>query len=197
MTTAFLQITVGTWRRRLGAGCVASLVVRLNVSFLNLHGGPLLVDHQVGGSERDPEKVGTTRMKIEMRLSAISVIGAVVLLSCTAMTPTDVTYTAILETIYRIHLYTKLNGVLPTSIDVLPIQKNHINRTVDGWQRPLNYELTPDGLISLKSLGRDGLQGGDGEDKDIIAHCSGKDEMGHIIASDALWTTKQCIINLP
>lgn len=136
-------------------------------------------------------------MIIEMRLPAIFMIGAGALLSCTVMTPIDVTYTAILETAYRIHLYTKVNGILPPSLEVLPILENHINRTVDGWNRPLNYELTPNGLISLKSLGRDGLPGGNGEDKDIVAHCSGKNEMGYVIAGDPLWTAKQCVINSP
>jgi len=104
------------------------------------------------------------------------------------ISPSEMTYSAIGETIYRIHLYAKINGTLPSSLAVLPVRDNYANRTLDGWNRPIIYKVTPDGVLSLTSLGSDGLPGGTGEEKDIVVRYRGKDKNGRVIAGNDLWT---------
>ena len=59
------------------------------------------------------------------------------------------------------------NGNHPPDLSVLPML-NGDNETSDAWGRPLKYSVDDQGIITLKSLGRDGKRGGEGEDADII-----------------------------
>jgi hypothetical protein len=72
------------------------------------------------------------------------------------------------ETIVRIHMYMTANRDYPKDLKVLPVRKGYDNRTYDGWGRDLIYEVDDGGVVSLKSLGRDGKAGGEGKDADII-----------------------------
>ena len=38
----------------------------------------------------------------------------------------------------------------------------------DPWGNPFSYEVTGPGQVTIRSLGRDGQEGGDGEDADIV-----------------------------
>ena len=112
------------------------------------------------------------------------------LTACHAHTisPSEMTHSAIGETIYRIHLYAKTNGTLPASLAMLPVREYYANRTLDGWNRPLLYKVTPDGVLSFTSLGSDDLPGGKGEEKDIVVRYRGKDNNGRVIAGNDMWT---------
>lgn len=86
------------------------------------------------------------------------------------MTPGNLTDTAISETMYRIHFFAKNKGEIPEDLSLLPIRENHSNKTCDWWGRPLIYFIDKDKhTLTLTSLGRDGLRGGEGDNKDIYA----------------------------
>lgn len=42
-----------------------------------------------------------------------------------------------------------------------------MNQTTDGWGRELDYKISERGDLTLLSLGRDGMSGGEGDDADI------------------------------
>jgi hypothetical protein len=73
--------------------------------------------------------------------------------------PQDITNSAITETTVRIHMYMTANGSYPKDLSVLPFRDGYSNRTKDGWGQILDYEVDDEGIISLKSLGRDGKPG--------------------------------------
>ena len=81
--------------------------------------------------------------------------------------PDAMTGTAMIETFARINLYAESNGSIPLSLDVLPTRKGYMNRTTDGWGRPLMYSVATDGVITLTSFGADAKPGGIGPDADI------------------------------
>jgi len=103
------------------------------------------------------------------------------------ITPVEMTRTAMTETFARIDLYARSNNSVPLSIDVLPKREHYMNRTTDGWGRPLQYSASPDGTVSLGSLGRDGVPGGQGEDADISEAYYTRRPDGTLWVGSGLW----------
>ena len=93
-----------------------------------------------------------------------------------AITPRDLTVTRIGVTEARIRCYLKANGQLPANLSDLPIQEGRDNSTIDGWGRPIKYDVAGT-TVTLSSLGADGTAGGTGLNEDIIvAFDASKDE---------------------
>ena len=103
------------------------------------------------------------------------------------ITPTEMTWTAMDETFARIDIYARSNKSVPTSLEMLPKREHYINRTTDGWGRPLRYSVSQDGIVSLTSLGRDGVVGGHGEDADITEAYYTRRTDGTLWAGSDLW----------
>jgi general secretion pathway protein G len=101
--------------------------------------------------------------------------------------PAAMTRTSMTETFVRIHLFAKASGKLPASLSDLPKRTGYANRTTDGWNRPLTYELKANGDITLRSLGKDGKPGGQGDDADIAWTFHGRRSDGTIWATDEMW----------
>ena len=107
------------------------------------------------------------------------------------ITPVEMTRTAMTEGVFRIELYFRQNGSLPPSLQVLPMREGYMNRIVDGWNRPLLYNVDKAGIITLKSFGRDGKPGGDDEDADIWKSYYSRRADGSLwIGADELWIAK-------
>ncbi len=71
----------------------------------------------------------------------------------------------------RILDYAHEHNQLPRALAALPPlpQKPGTDHHFeDGWGRRILYEVDAAGQVTLKSLGRDGLPGGEGHDADII-----------------------------
>ena len=127
-------------------------------------------------------------MRTVLRTLATALSAVAVVLSCTdRITPVDMTHSAIDETFYRIHIYAQKNGSVPSSLEVLPKREGYVNRTTDGWGRPLQYRVRPDGIITLTSYARDGVPGGAGEDADISVSYHTKHADGRLWAGEDLW----------
>jgi hypothetical protein len=97
------------------------------------------------------------------------------------------TWTAMGETFARIDIYAQSNRSLPTSLEMLPKREHYMNRTTDGWGRSLLYSVSQDGIISLTSLGKDGVLGGQGEDADITEAYYTRRTDGTLWAGSDLW----------
>jgi Type II secretion system (T2SS), protein G len=115
------------------------------------------------------------------------ILSASAVVSCTRITPVEMTHTAIDETFFRIHIYAQKYGAVPASLDALPKREGYANRTTDGWGRPLVYRVLPDGAISLTSYGRDGTPGGSGDDADISVSYHTKRPDGSLWIGSDLW----------
>jgi hypothetical protein len=105
----------------------------------------------------------------------------------TVITPVEMTDSAITETFVRIDLYAKEHGTTPPSLDVLPERKGYMNRITDGWGRPLLYEVSDDGRLTLTSYGKDGKPGGSGEDADISRSYYSRRPDGSLWVGSDLW----------
>ena len=82
--------------------------------------------------------------------------------------PRDLTVTRIAITGIRIRAYWKANGKLPASLSDLPMLKGRDDSTIDGWGRPIKYDVTGTATVTLSSLGADGVADGTGLNDDII-----------------------------
>jgi type II secretion system (T2SS) protein G len=64
--------------------------------------------------------------------------------------------------------YVRAHGQLPASLDDLPKTRTVTYPTNDAWNRPIAFEFSSSGTFTLRSLGRDGVAGGSGDDHDIV-----------------------------
>jgi len=106
---------------------------------------------------------------------------------CDRRTSVEATQTAMGETFARITLYCETNKSIPRSLDILPRRVGYANKTTDGWNRPLQYDLSQDGIITLRSYGADGKPGGDGENADISLSYHSKRPDGSLWVGSPMW----------
>jgi len=84
--------------------------------------------------------------------------------------PAEVTRSRMAFDRQRILDYAHDHNQLPPTLSALPrlTRKPEADRYLeDAWRRPLIYEVETSGIVTLKSLGRDGLPGGSGQDADV------------------------------
>ncbi|QEG24819.1 type II secretion system protein GspG [Mariniblastus fucicola] len=121
-------------------------------------------------------------------VAAIAVLAFVANSFVTTIPPHSMTLTAMTETHVRMHLYMLEHRECPDSLSELPKRDGYMNRTTDGWGRPLIYSVSDDGVISLSSLGRDGMVGGTGDDRDDTRRFRTRNDDGTLNIDDDLWT---------
>jgi hypothetical protein len=92
--------------------------------------------------------------------------------------PRGLTATTMLGLKQRILEFARSHGELPHNLAVLPEQPGYYNSTKDGWGREIVFEVSTSGIVTLRSLGRDGVVGGFGEDADIIGSFPSRDSQG-------------------
>lgn len=108
--------------------------------------------------------------KIEPKVIVLIVVGSLAvlvfarLLLKSAITPgvpkSDLTVAAMQETAYRVANSVR-EGTKPTTIDALPKLSGGLNRTKDGWGRPLTLTVASDAPLprldfEIRSAGEDG-----------------------------------------
>jgi hypothetical protein len=101
--------------------------------------------------------------------------------------PVETTQTAMGETFARINIYAEANKAVPQSLEALPRREGYANRITDGWNRPLRYRETEDGIITLTSFGADGKQGGGGVNADISQSYYSKRPDGSLWVGSPMW----------
>ena len=126
-----------------------------------------------------------------MKIGAAIIIATVCSSCCLdVITPVQMTHTAITETFVRMNLYAQQNHAIPTSLAILPKRKGYANRTTDGWNRPLLLETDNEGVLTLRSYGKDGKPGGTGDDEDISTSYQAKHKEGTLWIGDAKWIVR-------
>ena len=78
----------------------------------------------------------------------------------------------------RVLQYGQAHGQLPTSLTGLPEIKGYDSGIRDGWKRDIIFEVSTSGIITFRSLGRDGIAGGTGDDADIVRSFPVRDAQG-------------------
>jgi Type II secretion system (T2SS), protein G len=78
----------------------------------------------------------------------------------------------------RILQFAHSHGELPHALTGLPEMQGYYNSTRDAWGREIVFEVSPSGIVSLRSLGRDGVVGGSDEDADMIGSFPARDSQG-------------------
>src|ERR1700683_5505133 len=95
-------------------------------------------------------------------------VAAVFLIPIDVIPKPVMTQNAMMETAVRIAMYYQQNKHLSPDLSVLPVREDHLNRTTDGWNRPLRYTIDSGDTFTLSSLGEDGVPGGTGDNADVI-----------------------------
>jgi hypothetical protein len=90
----------------------------------------------------------------------------------------DATYTTMNLLKYRILVYARDHAQLPADLSVLPSRPGFTDRNLDAWGRKILYQVDSSGIVTLKSLGRDGAPGGTGKDTDIVCAFASRDREG-------------------
>ena len=126
----------------------------------------------------------TTRMKV-----LVSILAVVVSSSCSLhlISPLEQTVSAMGETFVRMNLYAQQNGTVPLSLAVLPLREGYVNATTDAWDRPLLYEISDVGILTLRSLGKDGEPGGNGDNADISQSYHSRRSYGSLWIGEGFW----------
>ena len=122
-----------------------------------------------------------------MKAASVVSLAVVIVAACDRIAPGEATRTAMAETFARIALYAQTNQAIPQSLQALPRRSGYANKTTDGWGRPLQYDLSKEGVITLRSYGADGKPGGVGEDADISVSYHSKRPDGGLWAGSPLW----------
>jgi hypothetical protein len=81
--------------------------------------------------------------------------------------PHDLTVTRIRILDVRIRIYWETHKQLPKKLSDLPILKGRDNSVIDGWGRPIKYDIIGTSAVTLSSFGADGKAGGTGLNQNI------------------------------
>ncbi len=138
--------------------------------------------------------VSRVKRERRYRLGVIPAIGVIVLSPIALFlfppwprSKADSTLESIVATLVRIQIYAKAHGCLPQSLDQLPKRADRSSPIKDSWGRPLLYSVGSNGVLSLRSLGRDGFSGGEDDDRDIEFRYYTKGPDGRFLPLDRDW----------
>jgi hypothetical protein len=109
---------------------------------------------------------------------AILVLAWMALDDLVGLPPGALTATRIVVTRRRMLQYAQSHNQLPHLLSELPILPGYDNDVIDEWGGVIAYEVSPSGLVTLTSLGRDGKIGGSGRDQDMATTFPSHDEQG-------------------
>jgi hypothetical protein len=75
-----------------------------------------------------------------------------------------------------------------TDIALLPLMDGYDSSIRDGWKRVVIFELSTSGVVTFRSLGRDGVGSGSGDDADITRSFLARDARGRLSDEMLEWS---------
>jgi hypothetical protein len=87
--------------------------------------------------------------------------------------------------------FAHFHGELPhslTNLPAFPETRRDYNYTRDGWGREIAFEVSTSGIVTLRSLGRDEVVEGSGEDADMVASFPVRDSQGRWSEEVVQWS---------
>jgi hypothetical protein len=110
----------------------------------------------------------------------LSVVALAILSRCIVdvIPPKDYTISNMMHLKRRVMLYAQAHNELPKSIRALPPMEGYDNSILDGWKREIIFEVSKEGVVTFRSLGRVGVVGGVGEDSEIVRSFAARDKQG-------------------
>ena len=114
----------------------------------------------------------------------LSVFGAIIVLKVSSVgSPESVTSASMHMIKRRILKYVNIYNVIPGGLSDLPTIGGFSNRIKDGWGREIILKIDYDDLaygdlVLLISYGKDGVEGGGGDDADIVGIFPVKNKRG-------------------
>ncbi len=93
--------------------------------------------------------------------------GASLLMSTCRIPPRSLTATRMHVMKRRVIRFAQAHGHLPAAVDELPVLRGYDDSVRDGWWRRITMSVEGS-RVTLTSLGRDNLPGGEGEDADMV-----------------------------
>ena len=129
-------------------------------------------------------------MKRVIIIFAAVIVAVVVFASCVVdrIPPRALTATRMQVLKRRVLQYAQSHGELPKSLASLPPMDGYDSSVQDGWKRDITFEVSASGVVSFRSLGRDGVAGGSGEDADILRSFPARDTQGKWSDEMVEWT---------
>ena len=132
------------------------------------------------------------RRRMKKSIIALSIVVGILFLAemCLVETvpPRSLTATRMHMVKRRILRYAREHNRLPPDLSVLPQIEGYDNSIHDAWGNTLIYEVDAEGMVTLKSFGKDGIAGGTGNDKDIVRSFPSRDSKGQWSDELVDWT---------
>ncbi len=117
----------------------------------------------------------------------VALIAVIFIFLVETIPPRSLTSGAMHMTKRRILRYAHTHDSLPSSLDQLPTIDGYSNRTVDGWGREIQMNVEAH-QITFLSLGKDGIEGGTGDNADMVGIFAVKDADGEWNDELVKWT---------
>jgi hypothetical protein len=122
-------------------------------------------------------------------LAIVAAVAAILAFSFVdVIPPRSITATHMQMLKRRVLQYAQAHGELPKSLAVLPAMKGYDNSIRDGWRRDIIFEVSASGVVTFRSLGRDGVAGGTGDDADIVRSFPAHDVQGKWSSETVDWS---------
>ena len=120
--------------------------------------------------------------RIVVRLAPVAAVAAVVVVLAVnfvaPVPPRALTAKRMQVLKRRVLQYAHSHGELPKSLAAVPRMNGYDSSFLDGWNRGIVFEVSASSVVSFRSLGRDGVRGGSGEDADILRSFPARDAQG-------------------
>jgi hypothetical protein len=124
-------------------------------------------------------------MRVKLKIWSFAIAGIALAFSAwmvlddfVGLPPGSLTSTRVFVTKRRILQFAHSQNRLPDSLSELPLMTGYDNSLQDEWGRAITYDVTPTGVVTLSSLGRDDKIGGAGKDEDLNSSFSSHDSQG-------------------
>jgi len=131
-----------------------------------------------GSAHVSRHQVRLVKRPIIILAIATAVVAVLVFSFVDRIPPRSLTATRMHVLKRRVLQFAQAHGEFPKSLVALPVMEGYDSSIRDGWKRDIIFEASTSGIVTFRSLGRDGAVGGSGDDADIIRSFPARDAQG-------------------